>query len=169
MYTASSLSMSYEKTIEVIDKNFSIFFQTDKTVYKPGETINYRILALHLVISPMNDQEAKVERSYEHDNYGVHEDSLTLSDETYFCAWELQVSIDNDRNIARQTISVDDRRVSRFRVTVEPRIRIISANELTHVKIEVLTAKYIEGSGLIPVEGRIVIEQNCSLELFFSI
>lgn len=43
--------------LNVESKNYSIFIQTDKAIYKPGETIKFRILALDFDLKPIELEE----------------------------------------------------------------------------------------------------------------
>lgn len=38
--------------VELVKKSFSVFVQTDKAIYKPGDLINYRILLLDPNMKP---------------------------------------------------------------------------------------------------------------------
>lgn len=153
--------------IELVDKKYSVFIQTDKLKYKPGERINYRILALNadmkpakfnslkLYFSPKNNHQEEISLPLKHLKSGLYGDSFKPSDETYSGEWEFQVSIDNKRNIPRQTITVDNSRDSRFRVTVDPMKKILTKDELSRLEFNI-RATYFEGSGRMPVKGKVV-------------
>ncbi|XP_033103844.1 CD109 antigen-like [Anneissia japonica] len=44
---SGGISFEDEKTLKYASKGFSIYIQTDKAIYKPGQTINYRIFAVN--------------------------------------------------------------------------------------------------------------------------
>lgn len=49
----SGLIFRNESSLKVESKNVSIFIQTDKAIYKPGETIKYRVLVLNAQLKPV--------------------------------------------------------------------------------------------------------------------
>lgn len=49
----SGLSFKNESSLKVESKNVSIFIQTDKSIYKPGETIKFRVLVLDYNLKPV--------------------------------------------------------------------------------------------------------------------
>lgn len=49
----SGLKFKNESTLRVESKNVSIFIQTDKGVYKPGETIRFRVIVLDSQLKPV--------------------------------------------------------------------------------------------------------------------
>lgn len=42
-----------EKQLSLVMKNASIFVQSDKAIYKPGDTVKFRILILDINLKPM--------------------------------------------------------------------------------------------------------------------
>ena len=48
----SGLVFKNESALNVESKNVSIFIQTDKAIYKPGETIRFRVLVLDSQLRP---------------------------------------------------------------------------------------------------------------------
>lgn len=53
---------NFKHTTEIftIPKQYSVFIQTDKAVYKPGDTVNYRILVLDAEMKPFNVEKIKI-------------------------------------------------------------------------------------------------------------
>lgn len=50
----SGLVFKNESSLHVEKKNVSLFIQTDKAIYKPGETIRFRVLVLDALLRPAN-------------------------------------------------------------------------------------------------------------------
>lgn len=48
----SGIIFKNESSLYVEKKNTSLFIQTDKAIYKPGETIRFRVLALNQLLQP---------------------------------------------------------------------------------------------------------------------
>lgn len=53
----SGIDFRNEKPINLVAKNASIFIQTDKAIYKPGDLIRFRILVLDQNMKPVSSQE----------------------------------------------------------------------------------------------------------------
>lgn len=49
----SGIDFRNEKPLSLVLKNASIFVQTDKAIYKPGDVVNFRILVLDLNMKPV--------------------------------------------------------------------------------------------------------------------
>lgn len=54
---ATGLEFRNEKLLTLVMKNASIFIQSDKAIYKPGDTVKFRILILDMHLKPMPDFE----------------------------------------------------------------------------------------------------------------
>lgn len=50
----SGLIFKDESTLEIETKTVSIFIQTDKAIYKPGDSIKFRILILDQKLKPVS-------------------------------------------------------------------------------------------------------------------
>lgn len=48
----SGIIFKNESSLSVEKKNVSLFIQTDKAIYKPGETIRFRVLVLDQLLRP---------------------------------------------------------------------------------------------------------------------
>lgn len=48
----SGIVFEHESQLSVESKNVSLFIQTDKAIYKPGETIRFRVLVLDRFLRP---------------------------------------------------------------------------------------------------------------------
>lgn len=54
---ATGIQFQNEKLLTLVMKNASIFIQSDKAIYKPGDTVKFRILILDMHLKPMPDFE----------------------------------------------------------------------------------------------------------------
>lgn len=49
----SGIIFKHESPLKIESKNVSIFIQTDKAIYKPGETVKFRVLVLDSSLKPV--------------------------------------------------------------------------------------------------------------------
>lgn len=54
----SGIDFRNERPLSFVDKNASIFVQSDKAIYKPGDLVQFRILVLDQNLKPVPSQEA---------------------------------------------------------------------------------------------------------------
>ena len=53
----SGIDFRNERPLSFVDKNASIFVQSDKAIYKPGDLVRFRILVLDQNLKPVASQE----------------------------------------------------------------------------------------------------------------
>lgn len=53
----TGLQFHNEKVLNLLTKNASILIQSDKAIYKPGDTVKFRALILDINLKPMPDFE----------------------------------------------------------------------------------------------------------------
>lgn len=53
----SGTDFHQKKPLEFQSKNASIFVQSDKAIYKPGDTIHFRVLVLDMNLKPMSNRD----------------------------------------------------------------------------------------------------------------
>lgn len=53
----SGIDFKNDKPISFVAKNASVFVQTDKAIYKPGDLIRFRVLVLDQNMKPLASQE----------------------------------------------------------------------------------------------------------------
>ncbi|CAL1532264.1 unnamed protein product [Lymnaea stagnalis] len=107
----------------------NILIQTDKAIYRPSQTVQYRVLAVYpdlklytgkfnVEIRDPNNNKIKVLQGLQ-GSYAVVEGSLDLSDLPAFGTWSLSVSLETLRDTATQAFEVAAYDLPMFEVTVE--------------------------------------------------
>lgn len=110
-------------------KQHSIFIQTDKSIYKPSDNVQFRVLAVNADTLPLNPTNAEVYISDGADNRvkqfekvqfkkGVYQNELQLSDLPVMGTWKIHVKLD-DGNEAVKGFDVDEYVLPKFEVTIE--------------------------------------------------
>ncbi|XP_052864269.1 uncharacterized protein LOC128270884 [Anopheles cruzii] len=157
----SGLTFKNETSLEFQPKGFSVFVQTDKSIYKPGDTVRFRVLVLDPNTKPL----AKADRVvvYIEDGKGnrikhwkdgmlikgVFESELTLSTAPVLGAWTIYV--DALGKIHRKVFEVDEYVLPKFEVTIEsPGITTFKDGKVKAI----VRSKYTYGK---PVKGEATI------------
>uniref|UniRef100_A0A182T997 TEP1-F n=1 Tax=Anopheles maculatus TaxID=74869 RepID=A0A182T997_9DIPT len=101
----SGLTFKNETDLEYQQKSFSVFVQTDKSIYKPGDTVRFRVLVLDPNTKPLpkadsisvhiNDAKANRIKQWKEGKLvkGVFESELTLSTAPVLGAWTINVNV----------------------------------------------------------------------------
>ncbi|XP_062501619.1 CD109 antigen-like [Corticium candelabrum] len=152
---SGGLTFMDETTLIVDQKCVSVFIQTDKGMYKPGQTVLMRFIAYKPTLLPYT---GTVEVSITDPNYnlmakwkdvrldsGVASRDLPLSIEPPLGMWAISVS--GECLKGKQTFRVDKYVLPKFEVTVKPPSFLVSSD--TSVEGTV-TAEYTYGQ---PVKG----------------
>lgn len=116
------------ESLTVNSKKYSIICQTDKSVYKPEDLVQFRILAIDGETKPL-DNLSNVEifitdgagnRVKQFDgvkfNKGVYQNELQLSDMPVMGNWKIHVKVDNDETV--KTFGVDEYVLPKFEVSI---------------------------------------------------
>jgi CD109 antigen len=132
--------------------------QTDKAIYKPGQTVRFRAFAVYPDLTfysgpitiKITDPDSNVVKVLANatSSSGVVEDSFTLGEQTVFGTWTIIVSLVNLENSQQsQTFEVSQYELPRFEITVElPPFALVDDDVVT-VKVK---ASYTFGQ---PVKG----------------
>ncbi|XP_048777079.1 CD109 antigen-like isoform X2 [Ostrea edulis] len=138
-------------------KYSSIMIQTDKAIYKPGQTINFRVFGMYPDLSIVNDN-IDVEiydplgnkiaqwKNKVPDN-GVYTDSLVMSDHPVLGEWKIKAVQGNEAYT--KTVTVDEYVLPKFDVNLELPPYGLSNRNLTGIKV---VSKYTFGK---PVKGTV--------------
>ena len=113
-------------TIQV-EKSFLVFVETDKPIYKPGQTIHMRVLTLDPELKPttepvtidiMDAKGIKVFRSVATtDDYGMASVDLPLSDEPNLGVWKINAVTDKAQS--QLDVRVEEYVLPKYEVTVD--------------------------------------------------
>ncbi|XP_049691725.2 thioester-containing protein 1 allele R1 [Helicoverpa armigera] len=148
-------------------RSFAVFVQTDKRVYQPGDTINFRVIALDKYLLPLSstvdvsvlDTGGSPIRQWagaELDR-GVLTEELVLADEPALGEWTIQVEV-RGQKYSRQVL-VADYVQPRFHMDMQMPKEILFTDGRFDINV---TAKHFNG---VPVRGELTIS---AYPVFFS-
>nr|BAR45598.1 thioester-containing protein 1 [Epanerchodus sp. RS-2014] len=141
-------------------KTSSVFIQTDKAIYQPGQLVQFRVLVVDPNLKPYASDELTVfitdaqgNRIKQWNNAtlksGIFSGELQLSDQPVLGDWSINAQLNDAR--ANKQVSVAEYVLPKFEVTVRPpTLAIFNDTELI-VGVE---AKYTYGK---PVKGKLVL------------
>ncbi|XP_030839854.1 CD109 antigen isoform X2 [Strongylocentrotus purpuratus] len=138
--------------------HFSIFVQSDKAIYKPGQTVRYRVLAVYPDLKPyvgpftltVSDAKGNVIEQMmdkQPNKNGIISEEMVMSDQPVLGDWTIKAEAEGQ--IKEYTIKIDEYVLPKFEViiTVPPWM------DASHDQVQVtVTAKYTFGK---PVEGTV--------------
>ncbi|XP_067651485.1 CD109 antigen-like isoform X3 [Haliotis asinina] len=146
--------------VRLVMENTFVFIQTDKSVYKPLQTVRFRVLSLDQELKPV-DQTIKTDISVVDGNdnkleewlamesvAGVIEKSYELSDQPPLGTWKITAKNKFGKNT--KEVSVEKYVLPKFEVTIEALPDFIVRRETKTFNIKV-TSKYTYGK---PVKGK---------------
>jgi len=122
------------KTIKILPekRNFYIFIQTDKPIYKPGDEVKFRILVIDSDMKPFHMNSLKLDiidpfgriietfSNLEVQYLGLFEDIFKLSSRTVLGDWNIQAVVDNKEQYkTAKTFGVQKYILPLFEVHVE--------------------------------------------------
>ncbi|XP_065072649.1 thioester-containing protein 1 allele S3-like isoform X6 [Ochlerotatus camptorhynchus] len=153
----SGFTFKNESTLTFQSKSFSVFVQTDKAIYKPGDTVRFRVLVLDPNTKPLQKVDTvKVHITDGKNNRikqwndaklvkGVFESELALSSAPVLGNW--MIHIDALGTKQTQAFEVDEYVLPKFEVSVEsPGITTLKDGKVKAI----VRAKYTYGK---PVKG----------------
>jgi CD109 antigen len=148
-----------DKASVSVEKSFLVFVETDKPIYKPGQTIHMRVLTLDAELKPLTEpvtvdvmdaKGIKIFRSVvQTDEYGMAGLDLPLSDEPNLGVWKINVVTEKARN--QLDVRVEEYVLPKYEVKVDLPKDWFLVNEPIKGKI---TAQYSFGK---PVSGELKI------------
>jgi CD109 antigen len=118
------------KKLHFNDKKFSVFVQTDKSIYKPADNIQFRVLVLDVETKPFITSSAEIYitdgadnriKQYENVKFtkGVFQNELQLSDSPVMGTWKIHVKINDDANEFVKLFDVAEYVLPKFEVTID--------------------------------------------------
>ncbi|XP_049282260.1 CD109 antigen isoform X8 [Anopheles funestus] len=160
----SGLTFKNETELEYQQKSFSVFVQTDKSIYKPGDTVRFRVLVLDPNTKPLqkadnisvhiNDAKANRIKQWKEGKLvkGVFESELTLSTAPVLGAWSINVNVLGTKH--NKVFEVDEYVLPKFEVTVEsPGITTFKDGKVKAI----IRSKYTYGK---PVKGEATVSAS---------
>jgi CD109 antigen len=143
-----------------IKNNFVVFMETDKPIYKPGQTINMRIMTLNSSLVPTTDSAIvsildakgiKIFRSeIKTDDYGMAQLSLPISSEPNLGTWK--ITAETAKSKTETDVRVEEYVLPKYEVKVDLPKNWFLVNEPIKGKV---TATYSFGK---PVKGDLEIK-----------
>ncbi|WP_340819604.1 alpha-2-macroglobulin family protein [Methanolobus sp. WCC4] len=157
----SGFDTEFKATVEVV-RNNPLFIETDKPIYKPGQTIHGRILSLNNNLVPVQENitveitDAKgikvFKEELDSNEYGVASFDLPLASELNLGTWKVVATAgDSSSNV---DIQVDKYVLPKFDVSLEtPQEWFLVSDEI----IGTVSANYFFGK---EVEGDVLVEAS---------
>ncbi len=149
-----------DKAQVMIEKSYLVFVETDKPIYKPGQTIEMRVLTLDPDLKPVTENATveildakgiKIFRSVVRtDDYGMVTLELPLSNEPNLGVWKINVVTEKSRN--QLDVRVEEYVLPKYEITVDLPREWFLVNEPVKGKIKAI---YSFGK---PVTGDLKIE-----------
>lgn len=124
----NGIKFKHETKLHFNAKSVMTFIQTDKTIYKPGDTVRYRIIAMGVDTKPITTlgpikisiQDSNANIIMEWPNVttttGVYFNELYLSENPLFGEWILSVTMNG--NVEQKIFTVEKYQLPRFRVNI---------------------------------------------------
>ncbi|KAK3785481.1 hypothetical protein RRG08_048616 [Elysia crispata] len=148
-------NLQFEETVRlpISSDTVVILVQTDKAIYKPGQTVRFRVVAVYpslqtyqgdlmVSIKDPNSNEIKVIPRQAPGPFGVIEGDLELSEQPMFGDWSIYVTAVDTGDSQTQSFTVANYELPRFEITVElPPFGLMSERSLNGKVI----AKYTFG------------------------
>ena len=116
-----------DKATIQIQKSYVMFVETDKPIYKPGQTMHIRVLTLDPELKPItqsvtldivDDKGIKIYRNdIQTDDYGMATVDLPISTEPNLGTWKINVTTDKTQN--QLNVQVQEYVLPKYEVTVD--------------------------------------------------
>lgn len=147
--------------LDLNSKKYSVFVQTDKSIYKPADKVQFRILVLDFNTRPFPATNIKVYISDGDQNRikqytdvrlqkGVYQDELQLSDSPVMGNWKIHVKINDDAEAVKE-FEVAEYVLPKYEVIVESNPHVTFKDGKIRATVK---AKYTYGK---PVKGQATI------------
>lgn len=157
----SGSDTEFKATVEVVNNN-PLFIETDKPIYKPGQTIHGRILSLNNNLLPVQENitveiaDAKGIKVFKEElnsnEYGVASFDLPLANELNLGTWKVKASA--GESVSNVDIQVDKYVLPKFDVSLEtPQEWFLVSDGITGT----VSANYFFGK---EVEGDVLVEAS---------
>ncbi|NXS87882.1 A2MG protein, partial [Erpornis zantholeuca] len=122
MVKGATLQFSSRKLVMVQNSESLVFIQTDKPIYKPGQTVLFRIVSLDEEFRPMNEMDPKKNRLYQWTNVelemGFIQLFFNLTSEPIQGTYRVVANKASGKTI-QHSFSVEEYVLPKFEVTVK--------------------------------------------------
>lgn len=147
--------------LDLNTKKFSVFVQTDKSIYKPADKVQFRVLVLDSNTRPYSTSTVQVyitdggkNRIKQYENIrllkGVYQDEFLLSDLPVMGVWTIHVKVDNGDE-ATKAFEVAEYVLPKYEVIVDSNLHAAFKDGKIRATVR---AKYTYGK---PVKGQATI------------
>lgn len=148
-----------------VERDYSVLIQTDKDVYKAGEEVHFRVLAVdydtrpyqfEIMLVSITDANRNVFHRVKQSKVstGAYEGSFMLSDEPLNGKWGLHVKIDNDTSVTRKNFEVRDYQLPTFEAVIDTS-PVVTLND-SSIKVTVYgrynAGQYVKGTASLDVK-----------------
>ncbi|KAL7026588.1 hypothetical protein ACKWTF_005089 [Chironomus riparius] len=145
-------------------KKFSVFIQTDKAIYKPGEKVQFRVLVLNADTKPFSTQSVEVyitdgsnNRIKQFDKVftrrGVFRHALQLSDEPVLGSWMIHVKVNEQDSETTKNFEVAEYVLPKFEVNIVTKDKVFKDDDIVvSYNAKYTYGKEVEGSAIVNSE-----------------
>ncbi|XP_071958012.1 CD109 antigen-like [Antedon mediterranea] len=155
------VTFNEEKTLKFVSKGFSIYIQTDKAIYKPGQTIKYRIFAINPDLSQrMVNYDIEIKdplgnliqqwTDYQAPSTGVVVEELLMSTQPVLGDWSINATSGDVS--AYQLFTIEEYVLPKFEVSVTLPSFITSEDTILEGRVDAI---YTYGK---PVKGTVLVK-----------
>ncbi|NXI78249.1 A2MG protein, partial [Rhipidura dahli] len=132
--TGDTLQFKSRKSVLVKNSESLVFVQTDKPIYKPGQTVQFRIVSLDTDFHPLNEKDPQRNRVYQWQGVeletGLKQLSFPLTSDPIQGSYKIVVQKSFSSHV-EHSFSVEEFVLPRFEVLVKvPKMITIMDNEL---------------------------------------
>ncbi|XP_071544255.1 CD109 antigen-like isoform X2 [Panulirus ornatus] len=158
---SGGLTFSNTTALEYLHKSYSVFIQTDKTIYKPGDLLRFRVVVVNPHLKPsvtgaidvfITDGAGHRVKQWRRvfTNKGVWSGELQLAEEPVLGRWNITVDVLGQRT--SRSVEIAYYVLPKFEVTVSlPDYATFDQKEM----VATVTAKYTYGR---PVKGEVTLQ-----------
>nr|AVP12646.1 CD109 antigene-like protein 1 [Littorina littorea] len=167
---AGGLTFSNKTHVTFSAKSKSVLIQTDKAMYKPGQTVNFRVLAMYPDLSVYKGNldieiyDSKSNKIKQWKNVsaaeGVVTKDISLSSQPVLGDWKIKVTAGNSAE--EKAFTIAEYVLPKFEVTVELPSYVLESATSVPVTVK---AKYTYGK---PVAGPVVVESKLVQSYYHS-
>lgn len=162
-----------KRSLDMNMKKYSVFVQTDKSIYKPSDKIQFRVLALNGETKPLNTSSVEIfitdgaeNRVKQFDkpefHKGVFQNELQLSDLPVMGTWKIHIKINGGEEIVK-SFDVAEYVLPKFEVKIDsnPDVTFKDGKIRATVKATYTFGKIAKGNATVSAE--VVNEYGCGI------